>query len=239
MMRPALICSLLLAAALPAIAKDKKPAEKPKPTATPSVTPVPDAATEQQQKQLAELLVDGARHLESGTIDSARLKFQKALEIDSRNVVALANLGSVEYRARDLVKAEEYLRQATRISPGNVSAWLTLGVVAHDANKLDLAIAALAQAVLLDPSNSTAHTYFGVTMGRKGWLDAAESELLRALSLDNTSRDAHFNFAVISLQKVPPNVAIARRHYQRALELGAKRDEVIEKHLGQNDKSVK
>jgi Flp pilus assembly protein TadD len=89
----------------------------------------------------------------------------------------------------------------------------------------------MAQAVLLEPTNARAHSYLGVIVGKKGWLDGAEAELRRALELDETYADTHFNLAVIYLQNEPPTTELARRHYKRALELGAKPDSIVEKQL--------
>lgn len=182
---------------------------------------------------------EGVQAFQKGDLKTGREFLQKALELDPNHPITLVNLGSLEYRAGNLEEAEKVLRKATRLAPETFSAWMTLGVVAYDAGKDDLALAALAQAALLDPSNAQAHTYMGVTIGRKGWLDGAESELLRALQLDETSRDAHFNLAVICLQRNPPSLDLARRHYNRARELGAESDSLIEKQLGSSKEKGK
>ncbi len=235
--RGIILMAVLASAALrPALFATEEPA-KPEPVAVPS--PVIPDAEEIKAFDINRLIFDGIAALEKGALDTGRLKFRKALEIDSKNLKALVNLGSLEYRARRLDEAEKVLRQATRLAPENFPAWMTLGVVAHDAGKLDLALAALAQAVLIEPSNPKAHAYLGVTLGRKGWLDGAEAELHRALQLDETSRDAHFNLAVICLQRNPPATELARRHYRRALDLGAKVDEVIEARLGKTEEAAK
>ena len=43
--------------------------------------------------------------------------------------------------------------------------------------------------------------------------------------------EAHFNLAVFYLQRTPPAVELARRHYQQALNLGAAPDPQVEKSL--------
>ncbi len=190
-------------------------------------------------RDLAKLALEGVTAFEKGDLDTGRAKFQKVLDADPDNIVALVNLGSLEYRAGHLEEAQKWLRQATRAKPDTFAAWLTLGVVANEAGKLDVALAALAQAVLLDPSNAKAHSYLGVVVGRKGWKDGAEAELRRALELDDTYADAHFNLAITYLQQNPPAVELARRHYRRALELGAKPDSLVEKELGNSKEAGK
>jgi len=174
---------------------------------------------------------EGVAAFQRGDYKTGREFLQKALELDPNHPITLVNLGSLEYRDGQLEEAEKHLRKATRVAPESFAAWMTLGVVAYEARKDDLALAALAQAVLLEPSNAQAHAYLGVTLGRKGWLDGAEASLARAVQLDETSRDAHFNLAVILLQRNPPSVELARKHYLRARELGAESDSLIEKQL--------
>ncbi|HWL52060.1 MAG TPA: tetratricopeptide repeat protein [Chthoniobacteraceae bacterium] len=186
-------------------------------------------ATEEKDADL--LTLEGVRAFGRKELVVAREKFEQALEVNPDHVIALVNLGSLEYHSGRLEEAQTALRRATRLSPESVPAWLTLGVVAYEAGKLDLALAALSQSVYLDPSSAKAHSYLGVTVGRMGWRDGAESELLKAIELDDTYADAHFNLAVIYLQRVPAATALARRHYRRAVELGAPPDSVVEKQL--------
>ena len=110
-------------------------------------------------------------------------------------------------------------------------AWLILGIVYYDQDKLEHALAALAQAVLLEPKDARAHHYLGVTIGRKGWYSGAEEEMRKAIELQPGYAEAHFNLAVFYLQRSPPAVELARRHYERALELGADPDPDVAKSL--------
>ena len=155
----------------------------------------------------------------------------KTLAVNPNDPAALTNLGFAEYRLKHLGEAEIFLKKAVRADLDYARAWLTLGVVYYEQNKIDAALAALSQAVLLEPKNARAHNYLGVTVGRKGWYGGAESELRKAVELAPDYADAHFNLALSYLQHAPPSVELARRHYQRALDLGAARDELVEKQL--------
>jgi Flp pilus assembly protein TadD len=53
----------------------------------------------------------------------------------------------------------------------------------------------------------------------------------RAIELDPEYAEAHFNLAVFCLQRQPPAVELARRHYQKALDLGAAPDPELETKL--------
>ena len=113
----------------------------------------------------------------------------------------------------------------------NKTAWLLLGMNALDRQEDEAAFADLARAVLLDPSNPRAHNYLGIAAGRKGCTEASESELRRAVELDANYADANFNLAVLYLGRKPPLAELAKRHYQRALELGATRDPSVDNLL--------
>ena len=151
---------------------------------------------------------------------NARKAYQRVLDLVPNNVLGLVNLGVVEFSSGNQDKAEELLKKG-----------LTLGIIYMDREQFDAALAALAQAVLQAPRNPRARNYLGVVIGRKGWIDGAESELRRAVELDPSYSDAHYNLAVFYLEEKPPAVELARRHYFRAIELGAEKDPAIEKVL--------
>jgi Tfp pilus assembly protein PilF len=109
--------------------------------------------------------------------------------------------------------------------------WLTLGIVTYSKNEPEAALAALSEAVYLDSNNPRAHMYLGVLMRKRGWLDAAEDELRKAVELDPTYPEAQFNLAMIYTERTPPALELARRHYYRALALGAAADPDLEKLL--------
>ncbi|WP_083805191.1 tetratricopeptide repeat protein [Chthoniobacter flavus] len=123
------------------------------------------------------------------------------------------------------------MHTAVRLAPEASLGWLILGIVQYDRTRYDNALASLAQAAVLDPRNAMVHQYLGVTIGQKGWYSGAEDEMRKAIELDPSYAQAHFNLAVFYLQRNPPAVELARRHYERALELGAAPDPDVEKSL--------
>ena len=207
----------------------------PAPAATQSPTP---AATPQTQMSLGAQKVydDGMKAFEKGDLEKAHKQFLKLLQLLPDNPVGLVNLGAVEIRLKLWTEAEMHLKRVVRLQPEAAPAWLTLGVLYCDRDQLDEALAALSQAVLLDPKNARAHNYLGVTVGKKGWYSGAEAELQRAIELQPDYADAHFNLALFYLQRDPPAVELARRHYNRALELGSAPDPLVEKSLNGGQK---
>ena len=198
---------------------------------TPSPSPAVDPATFVPDIARASA-GEGNDAFAKGDYKAARHAYLRVLELVPNNLVALVNLGLVEFRAGNPKEAEKYLKQAVQLRLETGPAWLTLGMMELDQGRIDEAFAALSQAVLYEGSNARAHNYLGVVLGRKGWIDGAEQELRRAVELDPAARDAHYNLAVIYLQETPPAIELARRHYFRALELGGAPDAAIEKTLG-------
>ena len=66
-----------------------------------------------------------------------------------------------------------------------------------------------------------AHNYLAVATLARGWTTAAERQLQQAVSADPGFAEAHYNLAIRYMEKKPPAVELARRHYQRAIDLGA------------------
>jgi len=167
----------------------------------------------------------------------AKKSYRQVLTLVPDNLVGLVNLGVAEFFTGDFGAAEEVLKKAVRIRMETPAAWQTLGMIYMDQDRLDEALAALSQAVLLDPRNARSRNFLGVVVGKKGWIDGAQSELRKAVELDPTYADAQYNLAVFYLQGKPPSLELARRHYYRAIELGAEKDPDLEKTL--NSKPVK
>jgi len=166
-----------------------------------------------------------------GDLKTARKEFSKVLELVPDNAPTMINLGLLEYREKNLREAERRLQSAVKLAPESGLGWLIMGIVQYDQGRYDHALASLAQAAILEPKNATVHHYFGVTLGQKGWYSGAEDEMRKALELDPSYAEAHFNLAVFYLQRNPPAVELARRHYQRALDLGAAPDPDVAKSL--------
>ena len=162
---------------------------------------------------------------------AARAAYQEMVEADPTNAPALANLGAVEYQLKDFDAAISHLEKAVAAKPGLAQTWLTLGMVHYERDDPMRALSALSRAVAEKPDDPRAHNHLAAAAKALGWLGAAESELQRALDLDPDYAEAHFNLALIYLDRRPPAVELARRHYLRAVELGTPRDELVEKQL--------
>ncbi len=191
--------------------------------------PAPDAnrgmtATERLSAEAKEAAEAGIEALGKNKFGDAETAFLKLLKLSPDSPSALVNLGLVEFRLGRAEEAERYLERAIRVKPDAALAWMTLGVIHTNAGEIEAATADLAQAVYLNPKSPQAHNYFAVAMAKRGWYDAAEDELRKVIELAPNFAEAHFNLAMVCFRENPPAVELARRHYQKALELGAEPD---------------
>jgi len=182
----------------------------------------------EEVKKLAE---EGALASADRDWKKAQSIYQKMVQKAPRNALAFANLGVVEYRLENYEAARAALNRSLHLNPSISQNWLTLGRIQHKEGKLELAISSLTRALHEDPRDPRTRLYLAIAAYDYGWGATAETELLRAIQIDENYADAHFNLALMYLEKKPPAVELARRHYYRAVDLGSKPDREIEAQL--------
>lgn len=205
-----------------------------RPADQPPLVPVSipaDAKPAVETDAVEQMGMDGVAAFQRGNFEGAREAYLRVLKIEPNNIPALVNLGATEYRMGNNTEAERLLRRALQLKPDNPTAWLNLGIIYLERDEPMRSLAAVAQAVVHAPNDPVARNYLGVAAGRNRWFDAAEAELRRAVELRPDYADAHFNLAVFCLERIPPATELARRHYRKALDLGAAPDPLIEKAL--------
>jgi Flp pilus assembly protein TadD len=192
---------------------------------------IPDPARSGLSEEAQRLAKRATAAFEKGELAAAKHDFEQVLILAPANPAASINLGLIAYREKRFSDAETLLRTVVRANPDIGLAWLILGIIYYEQDKEDAALAALAQAVYLEPKDARAHHYLGVSIGRRGWYLGAEDEMRKAIELQPDYSEAHYNLAVFYLQRQPPALELARRHYQKALDLGAAPDPEIAKQL--------
>ncbi|HEY2801571.1 MAG TPA: tetratricopeptide repeat protein [Chthoniobacterales bacterium] len=177
------------------------------------------------------LAVDAKRDFDHGKFRDAEKEYRRILAKNPNNLYCLSNLGVVFFRVGKLKAAEQTLKKAIAIQPKDEFTHTTLGIVYYRQSKFDDALSELTKSLAINPKSATAHNYLGITASQKGWQEAAEKEMLEAISDNPNYADAHFNLAVIYSTSTPPAKELARRHYEKALTLGAPPDPTMEKLL--------
>ena len=245
-----LIFALVVAAATPLVAQDEKKEKSPESAESPEARTGEDQILVKPATNPTGLLV-GVNPEESGKLPpgteelakegalasadldwpKAKAAYAKMLEKAPGNALALSNLGAVEYRLGNLEAAETLLTKATQISPAIAQNWMTLGLIYRKRSQPHLAVSALTRALHEDRGDPRIHNLLGVTIRDLGWVQGAETELQRAILLDPTYASAHYNLAVMYLDRSPPLIELARRHYYAAVDYGEAPDKSIEEKL--------
>jgi tetratricopeptide (TPR) repeat protein len=163
--------------------------------------------------------------------NTARKLYQEMLHEDPLNALTHANLGAVEQQSGNLKEAQALFSRAVAINPALQQTWVALGLVSYEKGDLYLALHAIARAIHEDPTDAKAHNYLAAVSKKLGWLDAAEAELQRSIELNPDYGNAHFNLALMYLERKPPALELAKRHYERAVALGSARDDLVEERL--------
>ena len=96
-----------------------------------------------------------------GKLDEAMEQFRKALSINSRDVLALFNLGRARYDQDDFMEAKDLYERLIDVTPDDPIAWFQLGKVyeklemrnVSDLHTIDASITAYRRVLDLDPHN--------------------------------------------------------------------------------------
>ena len=155
--------------------------------------------------------------------------FKEALKLAPDDYFALSNLGVVEFQLGKMKEAEETLLKAVDHSSDSSFALTTLGIVHYRQERMGDAEKILRKAVSINPQDFTAHNYLGIVLAASGKGKAGESEIMKAIEINPQYADAHFNLAVIYATSKPAAKMMAKKHYAKAIELGAPPDASLER----------
>ncbi len=182
-------------------------------------------------EELVPLAREAKQSFDRGKFKDAEKQYEQILAKSPNNLYSLSNLGVIFFRNGKLKAAELTLKKAIAIAPGDEFTHTTLGIVYYRQSKFDDALSELTKSLAINPKSATAHNYLGITASQKGWQEAAEKEMLEAIANNPEYADAHFNLAVVYSTSQPPAKELARRHYAKALALGAQPDPVLDQLL--------
>lgn len=179
----------------------------------------------------ASLAAQAANAFSKKDWKSARKAYREMLAIDNANALTWANLGAVEQQSKNLDEAARCFEASVRNNPQLVQSWIALGLIYSSKGDHYKAVSTFTRALHEDPTDARAHNYLAIEAKELGWNDTALSELQRAIDINPDYSIAHFNLATMYLDQKPPATALARRHYEKALSLGAEKDEVLERRM--------
>jgi tetratricopeptide (TPR) repeat protein len=209
--------------------QDGNPANVPGPSAATSNPSQEGSGEIAWQGKFKECLARAKEEFDRQDYLQAENSFKEAISYSPDDYFALSNLGVVEFQLGKLKEAEEALTKASGKKTDSSFALTTLGIVHYRQNRLEDAEKTLRKAIALNDQDFTAHNYLGIVLAAGGKGKAGESEIMKALELNKNYADAHFNLAVIYATGKPPSKMMAKKHYAKALELGAPPDPSLER----------
>jgi len=216
------------AAAQPSASPSASPAENA--VAGEEATPATEAAAAaaslntEISSELMALVNEAREKFVDGNFAEAEQLYVKFLESQPENVIALANLGVAQFRQGKLTAAQLALEKAVKVDPNDAFSLTTLGAVMIEQNRIQDAVGYLERANTSSPDDPITLNYLGVASSQLGEFGKAEQSLRRAITVKPEYAEAHFNLAVIYATAKPPSIALAKRHYEKALELGSSPD---------------
>lgn len=185
---------------------------------------------------LATWLSAAQQSLASGNLETASKGFEQVLAQDNANPEARMGLAAIQVEEKQLDEAEQNLTAALAARPNDPQGVALLGEVKFRQGKYDDAISILIRAAKLNPKDADVQNLLGVTLSQKGLRGPAEQAFRRAIVLSGNHAGAHQNLAVFYAAENPPNIPLARFHYERALALGHPKNLELEKLFATREK---
>jgi tetratricopeptide (TPR) repeat protein len=197
--------------------------------------PAPNKKTSQKLSGSSSVLVAEAQnYYTKREYDKAAADYEKILQHDANNPLALANLASVEVEQNKIPDADKHIQAAMAQTPNDAFDLTVLGRVKFAEADYDGSLDALERAAKLDSKNAQVENFLGVALAEKGLRTQAETAFRKAIQLDPEYGDAHKNLTIFYLTANPPMVELARWHYEKALAAGVAPSPDLERMLDQD-----
>ena len=206
----------------------------------PQVTPAPENTLE---ARLASIPAGQVENFKAGEANlfrdhqyaEAEAKFMHVLKLDENNPLTLSNLAIAQMEQEKYEDAQASLDRALQQDPNDPYALKGIGMLSFRKKEYEAARDNLARAVQLIPGDAVTQHFLGSTLQRLGQAKAAETALRKAVQLEPGHAKSHFNLAVVYATQKPPFVALAKFHYNKALQAGHPKDDALDKRInGEN-----
>ena len=185
--------------------------------------------TSVDQNELDKLLKNASDAEKNSKNEAAIWYYEKVLKQDPYNAKALSGQGMIEAANGNDKKAIPLLVKSLVNDPDNMDLLLALTFCYIRQEKYYEALGAASRASAKDPKDSTLQRYMGIICSYLGWNDAAERQFRMSFKLDPTSSETAYNAAVHIAKTSPERKDEAKLWYNRAIQLGAQHDPVMEK----------
>lgn len=124
---------------------------------------------------------------EANKLDSAALLYQKMLNADPYNLIALSNLGEIYLRMNKIDSAQMYFNQYLSFEPTSENVNYLYAYTLINQNKADEALNVLRKIQKLNPKFSASYTLAIQILLQKQDLVSAKKEFMKAIDLDQVN----------------------------------------------------
>ena len=158
-----------------------------------------------------------AQHHKEGRLSQAETAYQRILESDPNQPIALHLLGVVAHQTGKNDVAVDLITRAIAIDPDLAEAHSNLGTALRGLGKLEEAVTSYHKALALKPDYADAHNNLGNALKDLGKPEEAVASYHKALNLKPDLAEAHNNLGNALRDLGKPEEAISS--YQKALNL--------------------
>jgi Tfp pilus assembly protein PilF len=217
---------------------------KTNPSPLPAQEPAPPAEHKRVVHSKKDLPPGTQGLMDEATLAARQHDYAKAAKIlqdilhqDENNVFVLGYLANAQLILGQLDECEKIVMRTLALDPDDPTSLKFLGVLRYHQKKLDEALNALSRSAKYVSTDADTHYYLGRVLAEKGLRSAAETAFRKALVAEPNYADAHYSLAFIYAVEKPPSLALARWHYQRAVDLGHEKSQELEKMLAPSPSS--
>lgn len=157
------------------------------------------------------------QHHGAGELSKAEGAYQKILEIDPNQPVALHLLGVIAYQTGNNDMAVELITKALAVEPNYAEAHSNLGNALRELGRPEDALASYSQALAIRPDYAEAHINLGLALQDLGKPEEAAASYHQALAVRPDLAEAHYNLG-LALQDLG-KLEDAAASYNKAISL--------------------
>lgn len=183
------------------------------------------------EEEIQKMLADAALAEKKGKNQAATWYYEKVLKEDPENQKALTSLGMIFAAGGNDKQAIPLLEKAVLKDADNLDLLLALTFCYIHQEQYYHALGVASRASVKNPKDPTIQRYLGIICSYLEWNDAAEKQFRKSFKLDPTSPETAYNAAVHIVKTDPKRKDEAKLWYQRAIQLGAKKDPMLDKLL--------
>jgi len=152
--------------------------------------------------------------------DEAVAMYQKAIELDPKDVLPYDNWGITLYAQKKYDEATVKFQKAIELDPKYAYTYRNWGTMLYEQKKYDDAASKYQRASELDPNDAATYDNWGITLKEQKKYDQATVKFQKAIELDPKYALAYYNWGNVLYEQKKYDEAVAK--LQKAIKLDPK-----------------